>query len=398
MEVSLISFGGGDEKTTTAAALKKLAEAEVIIGAKRLLDGVPKYCTGEKAFAVKAEDILKILRENDAKKGCVLLSGDCGFFSGAKKLIPLLEDFDVKLYGGVSSVQLFAARLGVAWEQWRLVSAHGLECNPINEVNKGKDVFFLTGGSVTPTVLCRRLCEAGLGKLKVCIGENLSYEDEKIWRGAAEDFSGQSFSPLSVMVCEKAPKTDIFPFGISDELFIRGSVPMTKREVRAAVISLISPKKEDVIWDVGAGTGSVSVELALAAEDGRVYAVECDGEACSLIEKNREKFCAWNMSVIKGKAPSALENLPSPNAVFIGGSKGETEKIIETALEKNPNVRIVVTAIALESLFSAVESLKKFGFEPSVTQISVSRTKNVGPLNLLMANNPVFIVSGGRNE
>lgn len=397
MEVSLISFGGGDEKTTTAEALKKFHEAEIIIGAKRLLDGVSD-CGGKKEFAVKAEDILKILKESNAKKTCVLLSGDCGFFSRAKKLIPLLGDFDVKVYAGVSSVQLFASRLGIPWEGWRLVSAHGLKCNAVNEVNKGKDVFFLTGGSVTPTVLCRQLCDASLGKTKVYIGENLSYDNEKIWSGKAEDFCEQSFSTLSVMVAEAAPKWDCFPFGIDDDCFIRGSVPMTKREVRAAVVSSLSPKKDDIIWDIGAGTGSVSVELSLAAEDGWVYAVECSDEACSLIEKNRERFCAWNMTVIKGKAPMALENLSAPDKVFIGGSKGETEKIIETALMKNPNARIVISAIAVESLISAVESLKKFGFEANVTQISVSKTKAVASLHLLMANNPVFIVSGGRYE
>jgi precorrin-6Y C5,15-methyltransferase (decarboxylating) len=169
---------------------------------------------------------------------------------------------------------------------------------------------------------------------------------------------------------------------------------MTKQEVRAAALSKLAVRPADVLWDVGAGTGSVSVELALAADRGETYAVECGDEGCALIRANREKLGAWNLHVIQGKAPEALKELPAPDGVFIGGTRGEMEAVVDTVLGKNPNARICISAIAIETLPAAVAALTAHGIEARVTQLSVSRTKGVGGLHLLMANNPVFLITG----
>ena len=147
---------------------------------------------------------------------------------------------------------------------------------------------------------------------------------------------------------------------------------------------------------MGAGTGSVSVELALAAPAGQVYAVECDPEACALIQQNREKFAAYNLTLIEGKAPEALDALPAPDAVFIGGTKGNMDAVIDAVLHKNPVARLCITAIALETLSAAVAALTAHGLSAEVTQIAVNRTKTAGSLHLLMANNPVFLITGAR--
>ena len=169
-----------------------------------------------------------------------------------------------------------------------------------------------------------------------------------------------------------------------------------QQEVRAAALAKLAVTPTDTLWDVGAGTGSVSVELALTAPAGQVYAVECDPEACALIQQNREKFAAYNLTLIEGKAPDALDALPAPDAVFIGGTKGNMDAVIDAVLHKNPVARLCITAIALETLSAAVAVLTAHGLSAEVTQIAVSRTKTAGSLHLLMANNPVFLITGAR--
>ena len=171
---------------------------------------------------------------------------------------------------------------------------------------------------------------------------------------------------------------------------------MTKQEVRAAALAKLAVRPTDTLWDVGAGTGSVSVELALAAPRGQVYAVECAPDACALIRRNREKFHAYNLSLIEGAAPQVLADLPAPDAVFIGGTKGSMAEVVDAALAKNPNARLCISAIALETLSAAIAALAAHGQTAEVTQLAVSRTRPAGKLHLLMANNPIFLITGER--
>ena len=168
---------------------------------------------------------------------------------------------------------------------------------------------------------------------------------------------------------------------------------MTKQEVRAAALAKLAVRPTDTLWDVGAGTGSVSVELALAAPAGRVYAVECDAEACDLIRQNRAKFAVQNLHLTEGLAPAALADWPTPDAVFIGGSKGSLRAVVDAALAANPDARLCISAIALETLQEAVAALTAHGLTAQVTQIAVSRSRAAGSLHLLMANNPVFLIA-----
>lgn len=169
-------------------------------------------------------------------------------------------------------------------------------------------------------------------------------------------------------------------------------------DVRAAVLAQLGAAERGVYWDVGAGTGSVSVELAVQCRRGAVYAVERRSEACALIRANREKFCAWNLRVVEGRAPEALEELPAPEGVFVGGGGGALDAIVAAALQKNARARIVISAIALETVGRAMEVLQRNGLTPQAAQLSVSETKGAGGLHLLQANNPVFLIAGGGND
>ena len=160
------------------------------------------------------------------------------------------------------------------------------------------------------------------------------------------------------------------------------------------ILAKLAIEPEDVCWDIGAGTGSVSVELAMQSKE--VWAVEHDENACELIRQNREKFCAWNLSLTVGTAPEALDILPRPDKVFVGGSKGRLCPILRTAADRNPDLRICVSAVTLETVQEAMDEMDALGLAPEMIQISVSRTRPAGGKHLLLAQNPVFLITGGR--
>jgi len=393
MTVTLVGMGCGAEETLTQRGLAAIREADLIVGAPRLLDALPLH-SARCEEAVRAEEILRILTGSDCERACVVFSGDTGFFSGAKGLLPLLADrgISAEVVPGISSLQYFAAKLGRTWQDWRLCSAHGVDCDPVAAVSGGVPAFFLTGGAQGPAQLCRELVQAGLGALPVAVGEELSYAGERIWVGTAAEFAERDFAPLSVMLADPAPAAPRRTPGLPDGAFLRSDVPMTKQEVRAAVLAKLAVEPDDICWDIGAGTGSVSVELALQAR--AVWAVEEKPEACRLIRENRERFSAWNLRLIQGSAPEALAALPRPDAVFVGGSGGSLREILTAVHSANAAARVCVSAIALETLEAAVEQLTALGYQVEVAQIGVSRTRPAGKLHLLLAQNPVFLITG----
>lgn len=392
MRVVLLGTGCGPG-TLTHEADNEIRKADLLIGARRLLEAFPD-AKAEKIPEYRARAILKILQERCPETACVLLSGDSGFYSGAASLYPLLREngIDAEILPGISSLQYFSAKTGEPWQGWNIVSAHGAECDPIYEVMKGKPVFLLTDGENTPAEYCRMLTEAGLNSLPVVIGENLGTDRERIIRTTAGEGDSIKYAALNVMLIGQAPVWKKRTPGIPDEDFIRDRVPMTKQEVRAAALAKLAVEEDEVCWDIGAGTGSVSVELALVSRS--VWAVEQKSAAMELIRKNREKFCAWNLHPVFGEAPEALYGLPAPDAVFIGGSGGRLEEILAMVNRANPKVRVCISAVTLETLHRAAEQLETMGYRMETVQISVSRTRKVGNLHMLEAQNPVFLITG----
>ena len=393
--VTLIGMGSGKWEALSAQAQQAVRSAGLVFGAKRLLTGLPADCTARQFTLYQPADILETLAQNPGQDAAVLYSGDTGFYSGASGLLTPLRALGIpaRVYPGVSSIQLLSAALGRPWQDWKLVSAHGCACDPVAECMEGKPTFFLTGGSESPATLCAQLAAEGFGKLAAAVGENLGTPEQKVYTGTVGQLAASHFESLSVLLVEAAQVPSRRTQGLPDEAFARGKVPMTKQEVRAAVLAKLGVQPGELLWDVGAGTGSVSVELALAAPRGRVYAVECDPEACALIRQNKEKFAVRNLTLVEGTAPAALENLPAPDAVFIGGTKGNMAAVVEAALARNPAARICISAIALETLSAAVAALTAHGLQAEVCQISVSRAKAAGKLHLLMANNPIFLIT-----
>jgi len=393
MKVKLLGMGCGPE-SWTAAAIHFVKNADLCIGAKRLLDALPDGNDALKIAEYRPHVIAELLKQHNPENACILLSGDSGFYSGASGLVPVLREngIEAEIIPGISSIQYFAAKLMKPWQDWRIASAHGAVCDPVFEVMQGNPVFFLTSGAEGPGMLCRLLTGAGLGSLKVFIGEDLGTEEEKITCITAEKVPDFTFSGLNVMLVSPAPRLTSHTPGIPDEEFIRGKVPMTKQEIRAVILSKLAVSKDDVCWDIGAGTGSVSVELAFCGRS--VWAVEQNPEAFDLTLQNRTKFCAWNLNPVYGTAPGALDRLPKPDAVFVGGSGGHLGDILQAVHNANPEARVCVSAIAIETLSSAVKHLSELGYHPEITQISVSRAKEAGNLHMMLSQNPVFLITG----
>ena len=396
MNVTLIGMGSGQPENLTLQGLAALRQADLILGARRLLAVLPAGCTENRAAAYRPDEVAELLQTSGAENAVLVYSGDTGFYSGASSMIEKLEALGVRarVLPGLSSIQLLAAALGRPWQGWNLVSAHGRTCDPVAECMQGRPTFFLTGGSEDPATLCAQLAAEGFGDVQGVVGQCLGTPEEKLFRGSVKELAAGRFNSLSVLLVEAVEGLPRRAPGLPDEAFERGDVPMTKQEVRAAVLAKLAVRPEDILWDVGAGTGSVSVELALAAPRGRVYAVECRPEGCALIKANREKFRTRNLVLVEGLAPDALSDLPAPDAVFIGGSKGSLAAIVDAALDKNPDARICASAIALETLSAAVAALTAKGRTVQVSQIAVSRARAVGGLHLMMAQNPIYLITG----
>ena len=396
MNVTLIGMGSGQPENLTLQGLAALRQADLILGARRLLAVLPAGCTENRAAAYRPDEVAELLQTSGAENAVLVYSGDTGFYSGASSMMEKLEALGVRarVLPGLSSIQLLAAALGRPWQGGNLVSAHGRTCDPVAECMQGRPTFFLTGGSEDPATLCAQLEAEGFGDMQAVVGQCLGTPEEKLFRGSVKELAAGRFNSLSVLLVEAVEGLPRRAPGLPDEAFERGDVPMTKQEVRAAVLAKLAVRPEDILWDVGAGTGSVSVELALAAPRGRVYAVECRPEGCALIKANREKFRTRNLVLVEGLAPAALSDLPAPDAVFIGGSKGSLAAIVDAALDKNPDARICVSAIALETLSAAVAALTAKGRTVQVSQIAVSRAKAVGGLHLMMAQNPIYLITG----
>ncbi len=393
-QVSIIGIGMNGKNSVTAPALEAIRSADAIIGAKRMTD---PFSDMDKPIMISydPEETAEFIKKNTYEKYVVLMSGDCGFFSGAEKLLPYLVDFRTEVICGISSPVYFSSKIKIPWSDWRFISLHGTDANIVRNVCAYEKTFVLLGGKVTASEICRRLCEYDLGETEIYIGENLSYDDEKIISGCANELCDIQTANLAVMLAVNKKYEKLKGIGIPDCEFIRSKVPMTKSEVRSVCISKLGIANDSICWDIGSGSGSVSVEMAVQCTDGKVYSVDRSEEAVSLVRQNLRKFGCDNIIPIHGCAENIMHELPAPDCVFIGGSGGHLTEIIEKVYEKNPYAVIVITAVSLETLNRSAAVFENIGISAEITQIAVTHTKKVGTHTMLTAENPIFIIKGG---
>lgn len=398
-QIILVGIGMGSLHTATTEARKAVEKADLLIGAKRMLEAVTGWngAVGQKAVLqeYRSEVIADYIKAHqEYKRIAILLSGDVGFYSGAKKLLDVLGE-DTRVICGISSVVYFMSRIGLSWEDAKIVSAHGRSCNLVSWVKQYQKVFAILGTGDGVAELAKKLDYYGMGEIWLYVGENLSYENENIFVKQAKELLNYQGDSLSVVCTYNENAVSMAAtHGIKDEEFQRGGAPMTKEEVRTVSLAKLQLKESSICYDVGAGTGSVAVEMALRAHQGKVYAIEKKEVAAELIEENKRKFAVDNLEIIRGEAPEALEALPVPTHVFIGGSSGNLKQILQALLEKNANVRIVINCITLETVTEALEAIRQFEFtESEIVQLGVSRAKELGRYHLMMGENPIYVIS-----
>lgn len=338
--------------------------------------------------------LMSRLSENTKENVLLFVSGDSGFHSISQYIREkFAQDYEVKIYPGISSISLFAAALGKSYEKALLLSLHGQDFSILGPASYNKEIFALTGGQWKAQNIAQTLTNAGLGAVHMAVGQELSLPAEKIVQGLARDFIHEEFSDLAVVYLENPSAVDV-TIPLRDEDFIRAKVPMTKEEVRGLIVRKLAPDPFDTLWDIGSGTGAVAIELARAAHRGQVCGVEMSPDALDCSRRNREHLGAYNLEIVPGRARTVISTLAKPDKVFVGGSDGDLREIVAGALEKNPEVRLLVSCVSLQNLQACLnlrsEFSERISFE-EVVQLQVAKSKTLGRYDLLMAANPISL-------
>ncbi len=381
--------------------------AEIIMGSQRLLDMFPSL-TGEKiAIRNNLAEVTGLINRNLGDKRIVVLaSGDPNFYGIAGYLTGKLGKDMVDIIPNVSSMQVAFARIKESWEDAALVSVHSRPIEDIVEtVRSNHKVGIFTDDEHTPAAVARVLLEHGVDGYRAYVCQNLGSQDEKVVVTDLRGLGEIEFSPLNVLILlrdteKPAGALSSRYLGIPDEEFHQRRPKdglITKQEVRAISIAKMRLTENSVVWDIGAGSGAISVEASFLVGKGRVYAIEKNDADVTIIKKNLRKFDVPNVEVMQSFAPDGLSKLPDPAAVFIGGSGGRMEDILDLVCRRlKPGGRIVINIVALENLEAAVNALKARGFVPDVTLVNVARSTGIMELTRFEALNPVFVVAAGK--
>ena len=380
--------------TLTLEAQSALSTSHFFVGAHRLLANFAPR-DAEQAEAYLAEDVAALIDARPGEDCAILVSGDSGFYSAAAAICRALGQV-AEVYPGISSLSYFFAKLGRPWQQAKIISCHGRQGHLLSAVRRNAEVFSLTGNNTSD--LLQHLTDFGFGDLTVTLGENLGFPTEKIRSGQARDLAAeQDYSSLTVLLVDNPSASKAIASGIADSEFIRASLPMTKRVIRAQVLSLLNLEPDDICLDLGCGTGSVSIEMALAAYEGEVIALDKEEEAGRLIAENARKFQVDNIRFQQGNIPEFLSTEPRCDKIFLGGGGAQVMDPVMAFFSDHTEIkRLLLTAISLESLKAALDALESNGLSANIMQIQASHARELGSNHLLMGENPTFIVEVGR--
>lgn len=400
-KVYLIGIGMGAAASLTKEALGTIESCDCLIGAERMLQ--PFLESGKPYLKeYKTEVILEyIFEHSEYRRFAILLSGDVGFYSGAKFLEERIaehteEKLQVIRIPGISSIVFLSAALHMSWENARIVSLHGREQNFIYEIQRNKKTFLLLGDQKQAEDVVRKLKYYGFSDCTIHIGHSLSYPEEMIITKKVAELQAEDLTGLCAAILMNDKASTRVAEHLRDEMFERGKVPMTKEEVRAVCISSLQLTQDAVLYDVGAGTGSISIEAAMQSGGMRVYAIEKNPEGVRLIRENCKKFAVDHVQIVEGYAPEVLEDLEAPTHVFIGGSSGNLKEIIRCVKAKNPHVRIVMTSISLNTMAEVMEAVENGDlYEPEMVQVSVAKAKRIGCHHMMTGQNPIYVISEG---
>lgn len=396
MKIFVIGAGLGKIELLSQNSLNLIKTANLVISTDRLYEKFKELNKNSVCLSLsKIADRIKA--ESNLQSIVILASGDVGFYSISKTLKSSLLDYELEFVNGTSSLQYLSSKMQIPYNNIKTISVHGREKSIIPYVCYNECVFVLTGGKYKAHDVINELISVGLADVIVTVGENLSDKTERIITDTPHNLSGLKFDNLCVMIIQNNNYHNA-NIVLHDSDFIRAKVPMTKEDVRNLSLAKLEIMPTDVVYDIGAGTGSVSIAMAYKANESFVYAIEQKKDAVELIIKNKQKLGAFNLKHINAKAPDGICDLPAPDKVFIGGSSGNLDIILETVLEKNPNVKIIVNAITLETVNEAVTCFEKRNMDTDIICVNISKADKIGRYNMMKAQNPVYIISGKKGE
>jgi precorrin-6Y C5,15-methyltransferase (decarboxylating) len=400
--VTVIGIGDDGCASLTSRAASAVARAQVLVGGERHLAFFPQF-TGE-TITLKgglASALERVAALADEHQVCLLASGDPLFFGIGALVARRLGAEHVDFVPAPSSVQWAFARTGIAWEDAEVVSVHGRSAQGfVTRLRRAAKAAVLTDGENSPQRLATRLLEHGDGAWTAWVCERLAGPDERVRRFTLPELAAASdIDPLNVLLLLREPEwraPAVIPFMHEDSFAKR--MPknglITKREVRLLSLASLALATDAVVWDVGAGSGSVSIEAAMLAPRGRVYAIEVDPEGVAICRDNVRMHGTDNVTVIEGRAPEALDGLEAPDAVFVGGSKGSMDAIVAAALDAlRPGGRLVVNAVTLENVAEAYAALRRRSLDPEVTLVQLSRGVPLARYQRYEAQNPIHILA-----
>ena len=409
LNITLAGVGMGSQASLTKEVEQAIKEADIILGAKRMIDTYEPRL--EKKPYYMAGDIipyLKRLQGNDTfyedKNVVILFSGDSGFYSGCQSLYRSLRvetesgalDADISIMPGISSIAYLAACTGESYQDAEICSIHGRkQANLADIIRHNSKTFMLMSGVNDVNSLGQLLLDAGLNQCIVIAGYELSYETQEIMALTPIECVELKKEGLYTCLIKNPNAGDRrLTHGKADSEFIRDKVPMTKEEVREVSICKLRLTDKSLVYDIGSGTGSIAMEMAGLSPDLKVYAIERKPEAVALIKKNKEKFKLDNIEVIEAEAPEGLDELPKPTHVFIGGSGGNLNEILNTLYSMNDSMRIVITAVSLETIAQIKDILSAYPIaNEDIVELQVNRSKVIGKYHMMQAENPVWICS-----
>ncbi len=410
--VHVIGMGLGPEDLT-ARHLKIIKQAQILIGGRRHLACFKDHPARKKAITGDLDGLVRqIKKQMTDKQVVVLASGDPIFFGIGPLLVDALGAEHVVIHPNISSVAAAFSRIKQRWDDARVVSLHGRrpEKSFLDAVAGHEKVVVFTDSKKTPGWLGQQLIKAGYDKAMMCVLENLGAPQERVAWYSPKQASSKEFEKLNVVIVLRQAMPEIssrpllylkqhqdLHLGMPEECYHHETGLITKAEVRAISISKLCLRPGMVLWDLGAGSGSVSLEASLLLRGGNIFAVEQDPERISHIRQNKKQFRVRNLDIVQAKLPGGLKHLPKPDRIFIGGGGKDLVSTIKAAgAYLKPGGVIVINTILLSSLDKAMAALQSLGFSTEVVQVQVSRGKPMPSGQRLEALNPVWIISGYR--
>ncbi|ACL02156.1 precorrin-6y C5,15-methyltransferase (decarboxylating), CbiE subunit [Desulfatibacillum aliphaticivorans] len=395
---------GLSPRDLTQAHLEIIQQAQVLVGGKRHLESFESVDAVKREIASPISEVLDFIQESMADKRVVVLaSGDPLFFGIGKTLINRLGAENVVVHPNVTSMAAAFARLNLPWQEAYWVSLHGKKgLSPLKKAMEEHDLLcVLTDPANNPEVIAEVVKEHDYS-WNMRVLEKLGDPEERVLEIDPFASAFAAFAQPNVVVLQKGDLADPpgpLRLGTPDHWFIHEKGLITKAPVRTLSLSMLQLESSSILWDLGAGSGSVGLEASLFLPQGFVFAVEKNAARVEQIQANAERFNVQNLSVTRGEAPEGLDDLPRPDRVFIGGGGKGLPEVLETAMQAlKPHGKIVVNTVLLETLNQAVSLLEEKGFAVSLTQAQISQSKTMPWGRRMEALNPVWIILGEKGK